>query len=77
MYVLSVFSRDAHDGSNDVMYVVALFGSHLARVYCWILHVEVCLASVYPGYANILTEGSVWTGVWLPCGRKRFLRVRA
>ena len=49
MYVLSVFSRDAHDGSNDVMYVVALFGSHLARV-------EVCLASVYPGYANILTH---------------------
>jgi len=27
-----VFSRDAHDGSNDVMYVVVLFGSHLARV---------------------------------------------
>ena len=36
MYVLSVFSLVAHDGANDVMYVVALFGSHLARVYYWI-----------------------------------------
>ena len=41
--VLSGFSCGAHDVMNEI----ALFESYLAHVYYWILHVEVCLASVY------------------------------